>query len=60
MDEQRQPEKIVLEHAKIVDALWNHAPDLLMTLDNHMNHILEGMERCFERRDGEKEAGGSR
>ena len=60
MDEQRQPEKIVLEHAKIVDALWNHAPDLLTTLDNHMNHILEGMERCFERRDGGKEAGGSR
>lgn len=50
MDEQRQPDKIIEEHNRIVDALWNQNPDELVSLDCHMNLILDGLKRTLEKR----------
>lgn len=50
MDEQRKPDIIIKEHTELVEALWNHDPNLKEYLNNHMGQILNGLERCFENR----------
>lgn len=50
MDEQRQPDKIIEEHNRIVDALWNQNPDELVSLDCHMKLILDGLKRTLDKR----------
>ena len=57
MDEQRKPERIIEEHEKLVEALWDHSPDLPAYFDNHMNEILSGLARCFEKRQPSKQEG---
>lgn len=49
MDKERQPGVILKEHEKIVEALWNQQEDIIISLDEHMNEILKGIERTFKR-----------
>ncbi len=49
MDEERQPERIIAEHNSIMEALWNENPQELISLDRHMNLIMEGLARMLDK-----------
>lgn len=49
MDEERHAEIILKEHEKIVEALWDQRTDVIASLTAHMDGILKGIDRTFER-----------
>lgn len=48
MDEERRPDIILKEHYSIMQALWNENPTELISLDRHMNLIMDGLMRTLK------------